>query len=354
MFRPPCCPYRRCPRHRRPSGCFFHRHGSYAAACRPRRVPRFRCKTCGRTFSRQTFRMDFHDHRPDLNARLLELLASGVGLRQSARVLGLSVRCTELKARKIARHLRRLNLNLRGPLPAAVRLQFDEVETYEGRRNTRPLSVPLLIEKRSRFVVWAESAPIRPSGRMSAERRRAIEAEERRYGPRKDLSPRAVARTLRRGAALAEGLARVPVDTDEKSTYPRQLRAAFGRDRLEHARTNSKLARRTWNPLFAINHTEAMARDLSGRLRRESWLVSKRRRWLDVALHVFIAYRNYVRRRVNDEPGTPAQALGFVPRRMTPHQLLSWRQERGRRSIHPLGRRSESIEEFAARARRAA
>jgi hypothetical protein len=75
------------------------------------------------------------------------------------------LRCTELKFRKIARHLRRLNLNLRGPLPEDSSFQLDEFESYEGRRNTRPLSIPVLIETKSRFLVWAEAAPIRPEAR---------------------------------------------------------------------------------------------------------------------------------------------------------------------------------------------
>ena len=113
--------------------------------------------------------------------------------------------------------------------------------------------------------------------------------------------------------------------------------------KLKPATTNSKLARTTWNPLFPINHTEAIMRDLMGRLRRESWLVSKRRRYLDLALHVFAAYRNYVRRRFNEDQASPAQKLGFVPRRMKPGELLSWRQELGRESIHPLAQNQESI-----------
>src|SRR6185503_16684987 len=126
-------------------------HGSYRALCRPHPIPRFRCEACLRTFSRQTFRMDYRDHRPDLNPRLFQALASGLGLRQCSRNLRLSLRCTELKFRKIARHLRRLNLNLRRSLPEGSILQLDELETYEGRRNTRPLSVPVLIETKTRF-----------------------------------------------------------------------------------------------------------------------------------------------------------------------------------------------------------
>jgi transposase-like protein len=353
MFRPPFCPYRRCSQHRLPKERFFRRHGHYHPLCRARAVPRFRCKSCRRTFSRQTFRMDYRDHRPDLEPRLFSLLASGLGLRQSGRILGLSLRCTELKARKIARHLRRLNLNLRRALPEGSSFQLDELETYEGKRNTRPLSVPVLIERRSRYVVWAEAAPIRPRGRMSAARRRAI-SEEDAVRRRRDRSRRSLKRTLGRGAQLALGLEVVRLETDEKAVYPALAREAFGAARLVHTTTHSKLARGTWNPLFPINHTEALARDLTGRLRRESWLVSKRRRYLDLALQLFMAYRNLVRRRFNRDEESPASLLGFVPRRLTPGEVLSWRQEAGERSIHPLARSEESVAEWMPRPRQAA
>src|SRR5262249_16030155 len=159
-------------------------------------VPRFRCRSCGRTFSRQTFRMDYSDHRPDLNSRLFQSLASGIGLRQSSRNLRLSLRCTELMFHKIARHLRRLNLTLRTALPPGPKFQLDEFETSEGRRNGRPLSVPVVIETSSRFIVRAESATIRPRGKMTPARRLAIRADEARFGRRRDRSRRSVRRSL--------------------------------------------------------------------------------------------------------------------------------------------------------------
>ena len=349
MFQPPRCPNRHCRHHRHPRPEFYRRHGSFKPRCRSHPVPRFVCRTCGRGFSRQTFRADYRDHRPDLNARLFRSIASGVGLRQTSRNLGLSLSCTQLKFRKIARHLRRLDLNLRGPLPAGSSLQFDELETFEGRRNTRPLSVPMLIEKETRYLLWAEAAPIRPRGRMSEARKRAIRQEELRYGPRKDLSMRSVKRTLQRGADLCRGLAKVALFTDEKTTYPGVARKLFGKQRLVHQRTNSKEARTTWNPLFPINHTEAMARDLLGRLRRQSWLVSQKRRYLDLGLALWMAWRNYVRRRFNYDDESPAQKLGFVDRRMTEHELLSWRQDWGRRSVHPLAWGTESVAAWSRR-----
>lgn len=105
MFTPPYCPHRACPRHLDPTPRFAKRHGTYHPLCRDRPVQRFLCRTCGHTFSRQTFRADFRDHRPDLNGALLASIAAGAGIRRTARDLGLSLRCTELKLRKIARHL---------------------------------------------------------------------------------------------------------------------------------------------------------------------------------------------------------------------------------------------------------
>ena len=307
-------------------------------------MPRFQCKHCHKGFSRQTFRMSYRDHKPDRNLALFKALASGLGLRQTARIIGLSVICTEQKFRKIARHCRRFNLNLRGPLESGGTLVFDELETFEGRRGVRPLSVPMLIERDSRYIIWAESAPIRPHGRKSKARERAVRDEEARFGPRKDLSRRSVERTLRRGADLLEAAHRVILHSDEKPTYPGIAREVFGAARLEHWCTNSELGRDTWNPLFPINHTEAMGRDSCGRLRRDSWLVSKKRRYLDLGMQLWMAWRNYVRRRFNYDEASPAQQLGFVSRRLTAGELLSWRQDWGRRSIHPLSWNARSVE----------
>jgi transposase-like protein len=333
MFDPPRCPNPCCPYHRSPEPGFYRRRGSYRPLCRAHPVPRFTCRSCGRAFSRQTFRADYRDHRPDLNARLLRLLASGLGLRQSARLLGLSRRCTELKFRKVATHLRHLNLNLRGALANAV-LQFDEFETYEGRRNTRPLTIPVLIERDTRFILWAESAPIRPRGRMTRGRLAAIAREEELHGRREDRSRESIERTLAIGRRTASD--RILLQTDRKSSYVTLAKRHFGPG-LVHARSSGRLRKNKGNPLFPINHTEAMARDLMGRLRKMSWLVSKKGWCLDLALQVFMAYRNYVRRRFNRDRASPAQMLGFVRRRMGWHELVSWRQDWGPElSIHPL------------------
>ena len=349
MFQPPRCPNRDCRMHRDPQPDFWVRNGSYWPECRPEPVPRFRCRACRKSFSRQTFRADYRDHRPDVNHLVFLCLASGLGLRQTARFVEMSPRCLELKFRKIARHLHHLNLNLRRPLPPGTCLQLDEVETYEGRRNTRPLTLPVVLERESRFLVWARCAPIRPRGKMTPERRRVIAAEARRFGRRRDRSRAAVYQCLQKAAELTEGQPLLEIHTDQKSTYPRLLRRAFGKERICHRTVNSKEVRDTYNLLFPINNNEAIARDLTGRLRRESWLVSKQARYLDLQLGLFATWRNYMRRRFNYDKNTAAQHLGWVQRRMRHDEVVGWRQDWGELSIYPMARRLESVAEWRAR-----
>ncbi|MEM9802935.1 MAG: hypothetical protein AAGA20_21600, partial [Planctomycetota bacterium] len=113
MFQPPRCPNPHCPEFKAPTPGFFTREGYYQPKCRAHPVPRFRCRTCGRGFSRQTFRADYRDHKPHVNAQVVKLLTHGTGFRGAARLVGLSRRCLELKARKISRNARWLDHNLK-------------------------------------------------------------------------------------------------------------------------------------------------------------------------------------------------------------------------------------------------
>ena len=333
MFQPQFCPYSNCSAHHKPTPEHFARHGFYKPKCRHTPVPRFRCRTCNRTYSRQSFRMDFRDHKPHQNVPLVKLLMSGVGLRQSARILSMSRRCVALKARKICDHAAYLNQNLRRPFRCEVRLQMDEIETYETKRRERPVTFPILIEANSRFTIWGESGTLRPKGKMTDRRRLAIEADIREFGERKDTSKETVRRTLRHAIPLVKHLLTLRVQTDEKSTYPGLLKAAFGSGRIRHETTSSKQERTIKNPLFPINQTEAIARDLNGRLRRESWLVSKQRKFLDQAFQLYMAWKNYVRPRFNRDWETPAMIAGIIKRRLRPGDLVGWRQDFGQRKL---------------------
>lgn len=341
-FDPPRCPYPPCRSHRRPSRDFFVRRGWYRARCRAERIPRFRCKSCKRTFSRQTFRHDYRDKRPQTNAPLFRLLVSSVSLRQAGRMLGLDIRAVVQKLAKLGRTCDGLLANLVPRLPVGRTLVMDEEETFEGA-GIRTLTVPIVIDRESTFVLAYDAAPIRRLARAGSARR-ARQDHAERSGRRPDRSSECVAGVVARIAAKLPSDAPVVVHTDEKPSYGPTLRRLLGR-RLVHVRTSGKLPRDGANPLAPINRAIAMGRDNCARLRRDTWSGSKKREFLVSQLHLFAAYVNLQRRRFNHDHAhrTPACVLGILPRSLAAEEILGWRQDWGARSVHPLdanGRRS--------------
>jgi hypothetical protein len=315
---------------------FFRRAGFYFPRCRSEGVQRYRCTTCRRWFSRQTFRHDYRDRRPQDNVRLFLLLVSGVGMRQCGRVLDMDPRAVQQKQWKMAAALAALHGNLCQSLPAGRCWLLDEEETYEGA-SVRPLTMPVLIEKVTWFIVATAVGSIRRLARAGSERRRRQEHDEQ-HGPRLDQSSQCVRAVLQ---SLAD---KVPsgdlmLHTDQKSSYRTIATSVFG-DRLRHVTTAGTLVRDTHNPLFPINTTLAMSRDNCGRLRRRSWLVTKQARRLHGQMSIFLVYRNYLRRRFNrdKESETPATLLGLLSRQLHRHEVLAWRQDWGDHSIHPMSK----------------
>ena len=334
-FVPPRCPNRACMAHRIPGPRFYVYAGRYQPKCRSVAIPRFRCKVCRKGFSYQTFRIDYCDRRPHDNVPLMQALISGMSLRQAGRMLGMDCHSVQHKFRKIARHLRILNRSLTSALPADRIIGLDEMETFE-HRSIQPVTVPMLVDDESKFVLSVGVAPIRRTAKKGTRRQRRIEKFESQHGRRPDQGRQAVRRAFGRLQRLL-GSRRATLVTDEKFSYATERRRRFG-PQVAHVTVNSKAPRTTQNPLFSINLTEAMMRDNNGRLRRRSWLVTKHRRRLLMQLEMFAAYRNWIRSRTNKDPlgDTPGVLLGLCPRGLKFEEVLAWRQDWRTRSVHPI------------------
>ena len=334
-FVPPRCPNPDCDAHREPKGVWYWRIGYYLTRCRPEPQQRYCCQQCGRKFSRQTFRHDCGDRKPDTNEQVLKLLTSGVGLRQVGRVVGLDVHSVQGKLRKFARTCQLLHRNLSPTLPAEATYVLDEEETFETDRS-RPLTMPVLIERRTWFVVDATAGKIRRLAQRGSQRRRRQEAYEAKHGQRPDESRECVRKTLQ-ALKYRTGDTRLTLQSDEKGSYGTLVREVFG-DLAVHETTPGTAPRTAHNPLFPINTTLAMTRDNNGRLRRRSWLVSKECECLIQQVQLFLVYRNYMRRRFNYDRAeeTPAKMLGLLPRALRGFEVLAWRQDWGELSCDPM------------------
>lgn len=352
MREPPRCPFRDCPNHKHPTARFFRRHGTYRAECHDEPVRRFRCKACERTFSEQTFRSSYRDKRPDLNWLTLILLSCGVGFRFGSRRVGLSRRCYVEKARKIARNIAHLDTNLqvrarRSHLvnggPGHVTLQMDELHTFEGCSDSRPVIASSIVERESRFAIASEVGSILPSGKMTPRRMQQIARDERRHGKRIDESPEACKRAFGAVAELFPGRTVFTVESDESPMYPQCIRETLGGRVVMHSRTSGSAPRDNGTSLFPIHLFEAIARDHLGRLRSQSWLHTKERHWLKLFMDLHRGVKNWATSRFNGDRETPAQFLGIAPRALSMNELIGFRQDWGQYSPCPFGDGSRSM-----------
>ena len=326
-FAPPHCPNLACPSK---STTHFRwvRKGRYRRACDSRWVQRFQCRECRRTFSTQTFRLDWRLKLPQLHLVLMRDFVSKITQRQSARTLGCTRKTVAHRLALLGDHCRELHAWMLARAGAnggiAGAFQLDELETYEERRRLQPVTVPFLVETESSFIVSIAcgALPARGSLRPS-ERRRKLELEALR-GKRRSESNAAVAKVLEQLEVALPEQGRVDVASDSKRTYPKLLAERFG-SRVRHVQMPSNRKSAIFDPLFPVNHTLAMARDGLSRLVRQTWAASKRRAWLDRHLWIWVAWRNYVRKRTNVASETPAMALKVCPGRFSAQGLVTWR-----------------------------
>ena len=323
MFLPPRCPYAACPAHLQPSFGFCRRDGRYSPLCRAHPVQRYRCRLCRRRFSRQSFRADCRQKKPHLNAAFLRLMMACVALRQAARVLGVSRRTVERRFVWLAGHAAQFHAHRLRGAGLAGPFMLDELETFEGNRY-QPVTVPVLIEPRTLFIVGTEAGPLRRKGRMTPDQRRRRSEHEALHGRRPSQSAAAVRAVLERLRGCARGP--VVLHSDHKPLYERLGRRLFG-ERFVWAPHSASARRDRSNPLFAINHTNARLRHFLSRLRRRSWCVSKRRRRLQQHLQIAALWVNYCRPITNRTRTTPAEALGLAARRYREEEVLAWRHD---------------------------
>lgn len=333
-FSPPCCPNRDCRAH--PHATFrFRRNGFFRRQCDGRLVQRFICVECRRRFSSQTFRLDYRLKKPRLHLALFPHFVSKVTHRQSARLLRCTRRTVARRLLLLAEHCRGVHQReldrqqRRGGLRGSF--QLDELETFERSRKLGPVTVPVLVEQSSWFVVHATAAPLPCRGRLSpADRRRRVRWELE-HGKRRSGSTVAVRSCFEQLRSVC-AVGPVIIRTDRKVSYGATLRTVFG-DRVMHERHSSRGRRDRTCALFAINHTFAQLRDSLSRLVRRNWANSKRRGWLERHLWLWIAWRNYVRPMTNRSPAiTSAMAVGVCMRKWSLSDLLTWRVDDASRS----------------------
>jgi len=222
---------------------FIIRDGTFYRRDDSKLIQRYRCKTCGTRFSNSTFTSTFKQKKRRINSPLLKLLSSGVSVRRSALLLGVTRGTIERKLPFLAKRCRTLNERKLQKLKGRVfNMQMDDLITKENSK-LKPLSVSIAVDEDRRLILGAEVSEIPAFGHLA---KQAV----KKYGKSKDEHqsyPRFISAHLPKAKHM---------------TFPSERGCVVGQGELKKV---------NFDPLFIVNHTCAMMRANINRLIRKTW-----------------------------------------------------------------------------------
>ena len=321
-FRPPFCPNPACVFHVPTRGWRFHRKGHFQRRAPPRRIPRYRCTHCGRSFSSQTFHPTYWQKRPELLLPCFHRLLGCSAYRQIAREFAVSPTTIQRQLERLGRHCLLFHERHRPRGQPREPLVLDGFESFEHSQYWVS-EFHTLVGAESHYTYAFTDSERRRSGRMRPDQKRKRARLERRYGR---PHPRAVEHEVRALLELAlPPDAHVTLRSDDHRAYPRALRRS-GRH-FVHQVTPSTAPRTPRNPLFPVNLLHGLIRHASANHKRETIAFSKRRQHSAYRLAIFQVWRNYLKSfSEKRRDATPAQRLGILSNKLTAQACLAERQ----------------------------
>jgi transposase-like protein len=324
-FTPPFCPRRQCREHLRrdPSGYRFVRDGSYSTL-QQARIPRFRCLTCRKGFSRQTFATSYYLKRASLMAPIAAGLVAGSAHRQIARTIKCAPSTVTRQSARLGRHglllLARALAELAGRLEESI--VIDHFETFEFTQDY-PVGIATAVGSASWFLYAIDPAPHRRSGRMSAEQK-----ERLRKRPERALRGGYKASSRR----LLDNLCRLPgrnrrleLISDGHAAYKHAV-AAHGAPpeiRLQcfpNPKRGPRGSRRSWRArvrdaaMFPVDALHALVRHSVAHHRRETIAFGRRINALMERFFLTAVWRNFIKWRSERRPdrSTPSMHVDLA------------------------------------------
>ena len=338
-FRPPHCPWKDCPDHTPTKRYRCSRQGSYVRKCDSRRrVPRYRCPSCQRGFSRQSYAASYYLKRPELLEPVAAGLVAGSAHRQLARSLGCAPSTVTRLSARLGRHSLLVQAEALVELDASVDepFVFDHFETFVFSQDDR-LAIGTPVGRHSWFVYGLDPAPHRRAGRRSARRAARIRPLPEPVEQTFVHSTRRVLGMLGRLAPLGFRLI-----SDDHPAY----RTAAADRRIDHEihanppRGDGVDPVRTVKrdqQMFAVDLLHKLLRHSQAHHRRETIAFGRRSNAVLERIALMVVWRNFVKRvseRRNDAE-TPATRVGVAAR------LWSWGDVLARRRFPGLVRLPE-------------
>ena len=248
------------------------RNGSFYRRDDARRVQRFMCKACLRSFSRAGFSLQYrHLHRRK-NEMIRRLLSIGCTQRDIARTLKIDKDTVARRATILAKAARQRLIKDREQAPLATQVQFDELISFEHTK-MKPVAIAVITDCERWRVLDVQVSILPASGHLAQKSRE-------KYGPRPDQSDQGRARMMARSVASIHPNAHV--STDKHPAYASLVKRFLPRaTHISHKGAKGavvgygELKQIGYDPLFCINHQLASFRSGLSRLARRTWCTTK-------------------------------------------------------------------------------
>jgi hypothetical protein len=330
---PPHCPNPQCRFHHHSGGPWpFKKAGYYTRLITPRRIRRFTCKTCKRSFSTQTFSQTYWQKRPDLDAKILMKTVGGMANRQVARDLRVSPETINRHVARLGRHCMLFHWQMMHGCPPPTEVVVDGFESFELSQYY-PIHHHVAVEKGTDFFIYFTDSELRRKGRMTEHQKKRRQGLERELG-RPD--PKAIEKDMRELLEVTLGpTGSARIFSDDHPAYKRSIRTM--NVKIDHRITPGREHRDKNNSLWEVNLLDLLIRHCNANHRRETIAWSKRRQASAERLAILLVWRNYMKGRREKKRGSPTPAMekGLMKRPLEISELLSGRMFRERNPLPP-------------------
>jgi len=289
-------------------------------------VQRYRCKHCGKTFSDQSFSLNYYLKKKTDFPLLLRQFISNNSDCFIARHNRLSFESVRIRRDRLARNALFLQTAVLQGVKIAEPLAADGFESYT-RSKYYPVNINILMGADSRFLYYFTESHSRRKGALSERQKRRMSYEYRG----KDFSRCSAAAQFESLMAYLIGRCAdntAVLHTDEHPAYRPALRRLSERDgfpAVSHLRTSSKERRDGNNPLASVNYMDMLLRkDLANHRRRTICHARNDRNMLARVALYMVTHNFYKPRSITDKAAQSAErhydALG-----LSQQKVLFWK-----------------------------
>lgn len=288
-FIPPFCPFYGCLFHKAAPPNFCKKNGKTPTQKPPFKNQRYKCKSCFRQFSANTFSIDFKKVKPGLGNQILELAMNSMSNSQIARFLKIGETTVRNRFRTLSVQAFLFG-KMHAPESITENVAYDGFETFTYSQFS-PCYINTAVGRKSHFIYHNTFSPLNRKGRMTDEQKLKQRNLIQKYGlyPTDSVFQETcyVFQEIEKKAQ-----SNIVLFSDEHKSYSRAHRSI--NSTLKHEKISSLERRDAKNELFPINHLHMIYRHQFSSQKRETIAFQKHEAALMEKIELMKVYRNFM------------------------------------------------------------